>query len=211
MKKILVMIIAAVLCVPFAQSENKQLQKALKKEYKAKLKQLKKEKWELFGSSHTLEVALLKHYDQLASLGDDAKEVVGIAPKFKSKNVGKQQAINSACVSYAQQAGSHIKGRITSDMAANGDDPGAEFDHFYAAYERLVEKEIKGEMEESFSLIRCIDKKAGEYEMQTFFIINESAASRARIRAMENAMKESQAAQKHSSRVSEFVREGFDD
>lgn len=203
------LILAVILMVPAAEAENKQLQKALNKEYKAKMKEYKKEKWKLFGSSRTLEVALLQHYDQLNSLGEDAHEVVGIASRFKSKNVGHQQAINNACITYAQQAGSHLKGRVVSDIAANGDDTSAEFDHFYAAYERLVEKEIKGEMSESYSIIRCIDPKTGEYEMQTYFIVNESAATRARIRAMENALKESEAAQRYAQKVSDFVKEGF--
>ncbi|MBD5342961.1 MAG: hypothetical protein HDR93_06920 [Bacteroides sp.] len=209
MKKIIMLILAVILMVPAVEAENKQLQKALKKEYKAKMKEYKKEKWKLFGSSRTLEVALLQHYDQLNSLGEDAHEVVGIASRFKSKNVGHQQAINNACITYAQQAGSHLKGRVVSDIAANGDDTSAEFDHFYAAYERLVEKEIKGEMSESYSIIRCIDPKTGEYEMQTYFIVNESAATRARIRAMENALKESEAAQRYAQKVSDFVKEGF--
>ena len=203
------LILAVILMVPAVEAENKQLQKALKKEYKAKMKEYKKEKWKLFGSSRTLEVALLQHYDQLNSLGEDAHEVVGIASRFKSKNVGHQQAINNACITYAQQAGSHLKGRVVSDIAANGDDTSAEFDHFYAAYERLVEKEIKGEMSESYSIIRCIDPKTGEYEMQTYFIVNESAATRARIRAIENSLKESEAAQRYAQKVSDFVKEGF--
>lgn len=210
MKKIIIFIIAAILCMPAIEANsNKELQKALKKEYKAKRKELKKGKWELFASSRTLEVALLQHYEKLNSLGENGYEVVGVASRFKSKNVGHQQAINNACLTYAQQAGSYLKGRIVSDMAGNGDDTSAEFDHFYAAYERLVEKEIKGEMVESFSIIRCIDKKTGEYEMQTFFIIDESAATRARIRAMENALKESEAAQKYAQKVSDFVNEAF--
>ena len=195
--------------VPFVEADNKQLQKAREKEYKTKMKEYKKGKWELFGSSRTLEVALLTHYDQLNTLGEDAYEVVGIASHFKSKNVGHQMAINNACLTYAQQAGSHLKGRIVSDIAANGDDSTGEFDHFYAAYERLVEKEIKGEMVESYSVIRCINPQKGEYKMQTFFIINESAATRARIRAMENALKESEAAQNYANQVSDFVKEGF--
>lgn len=211
MKKIIMLILAVVLLVPAVEAGNKQLQKALNKEYKNKMKEYKKQKWDLFGSSRTLEVALLQHYDKLNTLGDDAREIVGIASRFKSKNIGHQQAINNACITYAQQAGSHLKGRVVGDMAGNGDDSSAEFDHFYAAYERLVEKEIKGEMTESYSVIRNLDPKGkgNEFEMQTFFIVNESAATRARIRAMEDAMKESEAAQKYASKISDFVNEGF--
>ena len=160
MKKLVLFIVAALLCVVAvdAQSNTKALNKALKKEYKLKKKEFKKGKWELFASSRTLDVALLQHYEKLNALGENGYEVVGVASRFKSKNIGHQQAVNNACLAYAQKAGSHLKGRIVSDMAGNADDTSAEFDHFYAAYERLVEKEIKGEMIESFSIIRCIDK-----------------------------------------------------
>ena len=210
MKKIIIFLLAVFLVVPAAEAQSKALLKAQKKEYKQKMKEYKKGKWQLFASSRSLEVALLTHYEKLNTLGDNAYEVVGVAPRFKSKNIGHQEAVNNACITYAQQAGSTLKGRIVSDMASNGNDTSAEFDHFYGAYERLVEKEIKNEMRESYSIIRMIDKEKGEYEMQTFFIVDESAATRARIRAMENALQESEAAQKYAEKVSQFVQEGFE-
>ncbi|MBQ8265106.1 MAG: hypothetical protein IJY95_00685 [Bacteroides sp.] len=209
MKKVIMLLMALCLLTINADAQNKTLEKARKKEYKTKIKEYKKENWKLFGSSRSLDVALLTHYDKLNNLGEDGHEVVGIASKFKSKNVGKQMAINNACLTYAQQAGSQVKGRIVSDMAGDGIDADAEFDNFYAAYERLVEKEIKGEMKESYSIIR--DNGDGTSEMQIYFIVSESAASKARIRAMEEAAKESAAAQKYAQKVADFVREGFEE
>lgn len=203
--------LAVFMMVPAAEAQNRALAKAQKKEYKQKMKEYKQDGWELYASSRSLEVALLSHYEKLNQLGENAYEVVGAAPRFKSKNIGHQEAVNNACITYAQQAGSTLKGRIVSDMAGNSDDTSSEFDHFYGAYERLVEKEIKNEMRESYSIIRSVDKKNGEFEMQTFFIVDESAATRARIRAMENALKESEAAQKYANKVSQFVREGFEE
>ena len=46
--------------------------------------------------------------------------------------------------------------------------------------------------------------------MQSFFIVNEAEASKARIRAMENAFIESEIAQHYAKRVSEFVQEAFE-
>lgn len=211
MKKIIMTLIAALAlsanCTTASAQQNELLEKQLKKEYKLKVKQLKKEKWQIYGSTHTLEVALLTHYDKLAKGGENAHEVMGTATKFKSKNIGHQTAINNACNIYARQAGSHVKGRIVSDMGANSDSIANELDHFYAAYQTLVEKEIKGEMQESFSLIRS--NGDGSYEMQSYFIVNEDAALKARIRAFENAAKESAAAQKYAEKVSDFVKEGF--
>lgn len=200
-------LLVACMAAPMAYSQNKALEKARKKEFKTKMKEYKKEGWKLFASSRSLDVALLTHYDKLNTMGEDAFEVTGIASKFKSKNVGKQMAQNSACVSYASQAGSHVKGRVISDLFGDGVDPTGEFDRFYAAYERLVEKEIKGELMESYSVIR--ENGDGTYELQTFFIVSEAAASKARMRAYENALKESEAAQRYGNKVADFVREGF--
>lgn len=207
MKKIIMILMAlCIVAAPEAFAQNKALQKALNKEFKEKKKEYKKEGWKLFASSRSLDVALLSHYDKLNQLGDDGQVVVGIATKAKSKNVGHQMAINNACITYSQQAGSQLKGRVVSDMAGDGTAAEGEFDHFYGAYERLVEKEIRGEMTESYSVYR--DNGDGTVEIQSFFIVSENAASKARVRALENALKESEAAQKHAEKISSFVREG---
>ena len=206
MKKIfLALLMMSFLCTT-VDAQNKVLQKALQKEYKSKMKEFSKEGWKIFGSSRSLDVALLKHYDKLNQ--DDCYEIVGVAGSFKSKNLGMQIAINNACNKYATKASSVVKGRVVSDMASQSEDVSAEFDRFYAAYERLVEKEIKGELHESFSVLR--DNGNGTFEMQTYFIVNEESASKVRIRALENAAKESEAAQKYAETVSKFIKEGFD-
>lgn len=210
MKKFILLLMTLCLTMGVSAEElSKQQQKQINKETKAKLKEYKKGGWQIFGSTSTLEGALNRHRTSLTIMGEDGHEVTGAADNFKSKNIGHQQAINNACTNYASEAGSTLKGRVVSDMAANGSDETAaeEFDHFYAAYERLVEKEIRNEMKESFSIIRS--KGNGVFEMQTFFIVNESAASKARVRAMENALKESEVAQRHASTISDFVRQGF--
>ncbi len=207
MKKFILFLMAICLVIPTVEAQNKTLEKARKKEYKLKMKEYKKEGWKLFGSSRSLDVALLTHYDKLNALGEDGHEIVGVASKCKSKNIGRQMALNNACVTYAQEAGSKVKGRVVSDMQGDGVNADTEFDKFYAAYERLVDKEIRGEMMESYSVIRELGD--GTFEVQAFFIINESAASRARLRAMEQASRETEMAQKYAKKISDFVREGF--
>lgn len=209
MKKIIMFLMAFCLMMPVVNAQNsKALSKAVKKEYKTKMKEFKKGGWKLYGSTRSLDVALLTHYEKLNKEGDETYEIMGNCSKFKSKNVGHQTCVNNAANLYAQQAGRQVKGRIVSDIANNADDVAAEFDHFYAAYESLVQKEINGELQESFSVIK--EDKDGTFEMQTFFVVSESAATRARIRAYENALKESEAAQKYAQKVSDFVRKGFE-
>ena len=206
MKKVLILMMALLMIAP-VYAENKALEKARKNELKQKTKEYKKGKWEIMGS-HTMDYALAKHYDRLNQLGDDGHEVEGISTATKSKNTGKQIAINNAAITYAQEAGSTLKGRVIADMNANGADPSGEFDNFYAAYERLVEKEIKGELEPSYSIIR--QNPDGTYEIHAYFIVAESQAAKARQRALEQALKDSEAAQKYADKISSFVNESFE-
>lgn len=181
----------------------KDLRKARDKQKKEKIKQFKKEGWKIFGTTKTIDVALLEHYDKLQTL-EDAHEVVGLASNFKSKNVGAQTARNNACITYAQEAGSELQGRVVSDIYGSATDADGEFDHFYAAYERAVQREIRGELKESFSIIH--DNGNGTFELQTFYVVDENGARQARIRALESAMKESELAQKHADKISDFVK-----
>ncbi len=208
MKRLIVVLIGILFLIPTytAEAKDSQLEKARKKELSQKLKEYKKGKWEIMGS-HTLDFALAKHYDRLNTLGDDAHEIEGISTRTKSKNTGKQAAINNAVITYAQEAGSTLRGRVVSDLNVNGVNTDGEFDNFYAAYERLVEKEIRNEMEHSYTIIR--PNGDGTYEIRSYFIICESAASKARMRALEEAMKNSEAAQKYGDQISNFVKDGF--
>lgn len=200
-----IMALAILLCPTYVEAANKQLEKAHKKELKEKLKEYKKGKWEILGS-HTLEVALAEHYDKLNNT--DAREVPGVSSRTKSKNTGKQMAMNNAFIEYAQSAGSTLKGRVVSDLSASGINADAELENFYAAYERLVEKEIRNEVQPSYTIIRS--NGDGTYEIRTFMIVSESAASKARVRALENAAKESALAQSLAEKMSEFVQAGFE-
>lgn len=205
MKKVFLLLFAV--SFMFSQNINAQndlLNKALEKEYKSKLKEFKKEGWKVFGSSRTMEVLLLKHFDWLNNR-DDVYEIVGVASAFKSKNIGKQMAMNNACVTYASQMGAVLKGRAISDMKADASNLSSEFDQFYAVFERSIEQEIRGELKESFSLIK--DNGNGSYEMQTFFLVNEEAALDARRRALKNATKEAITSQKYADIFSKYVNE----
>ncbi len=206
MKKILIALMALLFIAPTTYAENKTLEKARKKEFKQKLKEYKKAKWEIMGS-HTMEYALAQHFDRLNKDGEDAFEVEGISTRTKSKNAGMQAAINNACITYAQQAGSDLKGRVVSSINSNTSEPDAEYDNIYATYEREVQKEIRNEMEPSYSI--CRTNPDGSFEVHTYFVVSERAATKARQRALEATAKSADLSNKQAAKVSEFVRAGF--
>lgn len=208
MKRIIVALMALVMLLPavsYAETKD-ELSKEQRKELKKKIKEFNKGKWTVLGS-RTLEGVVRDHYVKLAQLGEDGREVLGISTRTKSKNAGQMMAKNNAVNLYASDAASNLQARLVSDLQADGSGTDAEFEHFYAAFERLLETEVKGEIMPSFSLIR--QNADGSYEVQTYCIVSESAASKARIRAAETALKESEAAQKYAEKISQYVREGF--
>ena len=184
---------------------SKALQKQIKKQYKTKIEEYQKEGWKIFGSTNTIEVALLEHYNELFKKGAEVYEVVGIASKFKSKSVGRQMAINNACITYAQSAKSDIQGHVISNMAGDGVHTDNEFNNFYATYERLVAFEIKGELKESYAIIR--DLKDGTFEMQVYYIVEQNSATEMCKRAIKKAIEESNLSPKHAKKLPEFSHE----
>ena len=202
MKKIIMFLMAAFM-LSVIPATAQELSKSGKKALKAKVKEFNKEGWKIFGSTSTLDYALESHMIKMQS--EDAIEVPGIASSFKSKNVGKQMALNSAMTNYASMMDSEIKGKVVSDMQGDGEFSETEFEKFYAAFKRSVQTTIKDELKESFSIIR--DKGNGTSEMQTFFIVDKKAASQARVRALEQAGKESVAAQLYAKVVQKFIEE----
>lgn len=209
MKKLIFALLSLAILLPTASMEAKtKLEKAREKALKEKVKEYKKGKWETT-STKTVELLLIEHYDKLNALGENGHEVVGVSNKSQSKNVGIQTANNNAVITYGQEAGSSLQGRVISDISANGVDTSAEFENFFAAYERLVEREIKDEMKHSFTIFHT--NPDGTVEVRSFYIVEEEGARKARQRALEAAMKESEIAAQHADKLSKFVREGFQD
>ena len=99
MKKLMMMLLAVCMMVTTAQAQGltKEQAKAVNKEVKKKLKELKKGGYEIFGSSRTLETVLTKHYTTLETEGDKVIEIVGFSTA-KSANVAASAAQNSCSV-----------------------------------------------------------------------------------------------------------------
>ena len=166
-------------------AQNKMLERATNKMYKEKVKEYKREGWKLAGSSKTLEVALLEHYEKLKDPNNT--ELVGEVSQAKSLNVAKQAAYNNALITYANLAGSTLRGRVTSDLQ--------------------VDQSAEGVLTESYAIVK---EKGGNKQYKVFFLVNEEKASSARMRALERAAEESETAQKYAKEISNFVREGFE-
>ena len=205
MKKIIMLIMALCLIAPVAVSQHaltKKQEKLCNKYAKDRAKQLTKEGYEIMGSL-PLQDVLYKHFAKI-ELG--ATEQIGNGHS-KSQNNGRQMCLTSAMSEYASKAVSQIKGRNVTDSYGNEVDTenDAEFARFYAAYERLTQKEIKGELQESFTLVK--KNPDGSYDFRMYMLVDEDKAMKRRQKALQDAATETNLAQNYAKQVSDFVNE----
>lgn len=203
MKKLIMLLMALCIIAPAALADlTPKQEKICNKNAKDRAKQLKKEGYTIMGSL-PLEDALYKHF---AKMEMGATEEIGNGHS-KSKNNGRQMCLTSAMSEYSSKAVSQIKGRNVTDSYGNEvdteNDP--EFARFYAAYERLTQKEIKGELQESFTVVK--ENPDGSYDFRMFMLVDENKALARRQKALKDAAAESQLAQDYAKQVSEFVNE----
>jgi len=204
MKKIIMILLA--MCVSFGAINAAKQEKTAQKYAKQQAKEYAKQGWRVDGI-FTLEEVFYSYRVKLLEPGNSPLTgIVSGETTTKTINQAKQWAATNAAITYSKEAGQMMRGRITSEIAADAGSEGQSLDNLYEGYESLVQKEIKGELHMSFGIFRET-KKGIEY--QAFYIVNENEASKARMRAMENMMKESEFARKHAEQISKFVQEGF--
>ena len=182
---------------------TKKQERMINKMAKDRSKQLKKDGYTVMGSM-PLQDALIKHY---AALENGASEQIG-SGRAASKNNGRQMCLTYAISEYASKAMSQVKGRSVTDGYNNENeidtenDP--EFARFYAAYERLTQKEIQGELQESFTVSKQLPD--GTYEFIMYMTVDENKARDVRQKAVKGAIAESNLAQEYAKQISEFVK-----
>ena len=207
MKKIIMLIMALCLIAPAAiaqQALTPKQEKMCNKNAKDRHKILKKQGYDNMGSL-PLQDALYKHYAKL-ELG--AMEQLGTGHS-KSKNLGRQMCLNSAMTEYASKESSQLKGRTFYDAQGNeiDTDNNEEFARFYAAFERLTQASIKGDLQESFTV--CKQNPDGSYEFEMFMTIDPARARLNREKSLNNAISESKLSQEYARQMSDFINEGF--
>lgn len=203
MKKLLTLLVGILLVSTVSAQPN--MEKQLWKDAKKKAKELTAEGW-IVDSSMSLENILFNHYKKIST--DGTSELVGNVignTSVVTVNQGQQWATTSACISYAKESSMSLKGRLVAEVGAGvAGSPSA--DSFYEGYESSLSKELAGEVKKSFGIYK--NKKDGTIDYIGYFVVNEENAHKARMKAMEAAMIESEFARSNAERIAEFVRNG---
>lgn len=193
-----VMYVLAVFMLSLVCSLDGQAQK--KKDVKIRAKELVKEGWKVEGTG-TLQTAIARIESQRG-----AKEVL-IGSNYGSKklNVAKAKARNNAINEYAEYGKSMVKGRINTELSDISEE---EADNLVEGFERMVVRELEGEI--SVPELILYRGESGNYDVQCFYLIDEARAAKIRANAMKKAVEEANIAHEYGNKISNFVKEGFD-
>lgn len=178
--------------------------KALTKDVKKRVKELKKEGWTLQASASTLDYVMLKYRTYMEEDEENRIAITGLATA-KNIKIGRESAIMNGITSYAGRAKAQVVGKMKSILS--GDETSGtsdEIDKFGAAYEAGVNAKLGGLVKQHFVLLR--EKKDGTKEFNVFMSLDEAKAKKAREEAAEKAKKKT-ALGDLSKQVEEFIGE----
>lgn len=178
--------------------------KALTKDVKKRVKELKKEGWTLQASASTLDYAMLKYRTYMEEDEDNRIAITGLATA-KNIKIGRESAIMNGITSYSGRAKAQVVGKMKSVLSGD-ESSGAseEIDKFGAAYEAGVNAKLGGLVKQHFVLVR--DTNDGKKEFNVFMSLDEAKAKKAREEAAEEARKKT-ALGDLSQQVKEFIGE----
>lgn len=200
MEKIVIIMAAALVALAPVSAQTHKESRNAKREAAAAARTLKKDGFkplELGDVEARLEKYFLK-------VNEGCRQVVGTAEQCKSINLAKITALSNAANEYATLDGGIIRGRITTSVSSL---TGEQIDNIVASYERLVQKEIRGEL---IPYITAVKTKKNVTSARIYCIVDLPAAYQARKRAMQLALEEQALAQKYGSMVSDWIDEGFE-
>ena len=198
-KLALIMIAALAALVPLGGQSKKEL-KDVRKEASSAAKALRRDGFkpvELGNIRTRLEKYFLK-------VNAGCAQVVGVADNCMSSNLAQVTALANAANRYAMLAGGDIRGRILTSTSSL---TGQQVDNIVSSFERLVEKNIRGELVPYVTVVR---ERKGMVSARAYCIVDLDAAYQLRRRALEIAIEEQSLAEQYGSMVSRWIDEGFD-
>lgn len=199
MKKIALIASMMLMAAMPALGQTKSELKAARKEAKAAAKLLKRDGFkpiELGDAQTRLEKYFLK-------VNAGCAQVIGVAENCMSTNLAQVTALSNAANQYAMLAGGDVRGRIVSSTTSL---TGQQVDNIVSSFERLVEKDIRGEL---VPYITAVRNDKGNIAARAYCIVDVDAAYQLRRRALEIALEEQSLAEQYGSRVSEWIDAGF--
>lgn len=170
-----------------------------------KVAELTKEGWKIHGASYPLRWKLEQHYNKMEA-NIDLVEQLGTSSSCRSITVCRSSAINAASMEIALKMGQKLKGNTMRDL---GLDESAiipeEYNKFQQACIGAFEGSIKGELEESFALIR--PKGDGNNDYEIYFLYDRKKAISHSTEAIKTALEKSKLREEYRESIEKSVQQ----
>lgn len=170
-----------------------------------KVEELTKEGWKIHGASYPLHWKLEQHYNKMDA-NPNLIEQLGSSTGCRSITVCRASAINAASMEIALKMGQKLKGRTMRDLGLNESSATSEeYNKFQQACIGAFEESIKGELEESFALIRSKADGVNDYEI--YFVYDKKKAEARSSEALKKALEESKLREEYRQSVQKSIEE----
>lgn len=174
-------------------------------ELSEKLQQLVQAGWQVHGSTRTLRGKLSEHYAKMDA-NPDFYEVIGTSVGCRSVTVCRASAFNAACVEMAIKMEQDLKGKAMRDMGVDeGAEVPVEYNRFQEACISKFQGAVKGELEESFALIRKGADGLNSYEI--YYLVDKQSVRKKRSQAIRDALEESNLRNDYAKSVEKFIND----
>ena len=199
MKKLAMIVTAALVAFAPMYGQTRKDINTARKEAAAAAKDLRREGFKAIELGN-IQTRLEKYF---LKVNAGCAQIIGVAENCMSTNLAQVIALSNAANQYAMLSGGDVRGRILSSANSLS---GEQVDNIVSAFERLVEKDIRGELVPYITTVR---EKRGRYAVRAYCIVDIDSAYQVRRRAMEIALEEQSLAERYGSMVSAWIDEGF--
>lgn len=198
-KKLALILIAALAALVPLDGQSKKELKDVRKEASSAAKALKRAGFKPIELGN-LQTRLEKYF---LKVNAGCAQVIGVADNCMSSNLAQVTALANAANQYAMLAGGDIRGRILTSTSSL---TGQQVDNIVSSFERLVEKDIRGEL---VPYVTAVRERKGMISARAYCIVDVDAAYQLRRRALEIAIEEQSLSAQYGSMVSRWIDEGF--
>jgi hypothetical protein len=186
MKNIITILFAVLLLAPISVDAKNNTKREINRAVKQKMKEYKKEGWVTL-SSEPLKNVLKSHFEKLDIYGGACLTFYGDARDKASVSIVNRRAKERAFADFAEHLSSEIESEMT-DLVSSDENSDSNVNKFASAIRLRAKQEIRGIMQESYTIYRQLDN--GIIEVRTYYLVLDEAIRRAKVRARENTLKE---------------------
>ena len=179
--------------------------KEVNREVNVRLTEYESKGYDIIGTPFIKDVLTI-HFSNLIKLEDNGREICGISYESKSRHSGWKVATENALLSYTKNITNKLREKANLKEKETTNE---ELDKFYESFENILIKNLKDvipskyPITESYAIYKQLDN--GNYEVQSFLIVDESSISPILEKTLNEALKETSLSKKYEAKLRKVI------